>query len=80
LRDTVIIRRAGDVIPQIVKVVTSNRVNAEKVTIPKKCPTCDSDVVQFNASDWSIYDKNNSKKIKTFGSKLEAEYYFNIQR
>lgn len=73
--DTVIIRRAGDVIPQIVKVVTSNRVNAEKVMIPKKCPTCDSDVVQFNASDWSIYDKNNSKKIKTFGSKLEAEYY-----
>jgi DNA ligase (NAD+) len=43
--------------------------------IPKKCPTCSSDVVQFNASDWSIYDKNNSKKIKTFGSKLEAEYY-----
>ncbi len=73
--DTVIIRRAGDVIPQIVKVVTSNRVNAEKVIIPKKCPICDSDVVQFNASDWSIYDKNNSKKIKTFGSKLEAEYY-----
>lgn len=73
--DTVIIRRAGDVIPQIVKVVTSKRVNAEKVTIPKKCPICDSDVVQFNASDWSIYDKNNSKKIKTFGSKLEAEYY-----
>ena len=73
--DTVIIRRAGDVIPQIVKVVTSKRVNAEKVTIPKKCPICDSDVVQFNASDWSIYDKNNSKKIKTFGSRLEAEYY-----
>jgi DNA ligase (NAD+) len=73
--DTVIIRRAGDVIPQIVKVVTSKRVNAEKVTIPKKCPICDSDVVQFNASDWSIYDKKNSKKIKTFGSKLEAEYY-----
>ena len=73
--DTVIIRRAGDVIPQIVKVVTSKRVNAEKVTIPKKCPICDSDVVQFNASDWSIYDKNNSKKIKTVGSMLEAEYY-----
>jgi DNA ligase (NAD+) len=73
--DTVIIRRAGDVIPQIVKVVTYKRVNAEKVTIPKKCPICDSDVVQFNASDWSIYDKNNSKKIKTFGSRLEAEYY-----
>ena len=73
--DTVIIRRAGDVIPQIVKVAKSNRFKAEKVTIPKKCPTCDSDVVQFNASDWSIYDKNNSKKIKTFGSKLEAEYY-----
>jgi len=73
--DTVIIRRAGDVIPQIVKVAKSNRFKAEKVTIPKKCPTCYSDVVQFNASDWSIYDKNNSKKIKTFGSKLEAEYY-----
>jgi DNA ligase (NAD+) len=73
--DTVIIRRAGDVIPQIVKVATSKRIKAEKIMIPNKCPTCNSDVVQFNASDWSIYNKNNSKKIKTFGSKLEAEYH-----
>jgi DNA ligase (NAD+) len=46
--DTVFIRRAGDVIPQIVKVVTENRpIDAEQVTLPEKCPVCDSDIVQI---------------------------------
>lgn len=45
--DTVIIRRAGDVIPQIVSVVASRRPVASKsVTFPEYCPVCDSRVVQ----------------------------------
>ena len=37
--DTVVIRRAGDVIPQIIKVVLSKRLsNSSKVTIPIVCP------------------------------------------
>ncbi|MFC4308093.1 NAD-dependent DNA ligase LigA [Steroidobacter flavus] len=43
--DTVVIRRAGDVIPEVVKVVLERRPeNAEKVKLPEKCPICDSAV------------------------------------
>jgi DNA ligase (NAD+) len=43
--DTVIIRRAGDVIPQVVQVVTERRPeNARPVEIPQHCPVCGSHV------------------------------------
>jgi DNA ligase (NAD+) len=43
--DTVVIRRAGDVIPEIVKVVAEKRPrNAREVELPKHCPICGSDV------------------------------------
>ncbi|PZN32992.1 MAG: DNA ligase [Proteobacteria bacterium] len=43
--DTVIVRRAGDVIPEIVKVVVNKRPpDARVVRLPKKCPVCKSDV------------------------------------
>ena len=43
--DTVIIRRAGDVIPQVVQVVIERRPdNARPVQIPEKCPVCGSHV------------------------------------
>ena len=41
--DTVSIRRAGDVIPELVKVIKSKRVkNAQVITMPKTCPVCNS--------------------------------------
>lgn len=41
--DTVIIRRAGDVIPEIVGVVKEKRpVGAKKIQLPKACPICHS--------------------------------------
>lgn len=41
--DTVIIRRAGDVIPQIVSVVAEKRpADARDIQIPANCPVCDS--------------------------------------
>lgn len=41
--DTVIVRRAGDVIPQIVSVVQERRpVDAAVVELPLACPVCDS--------------------------------------
>ena len=74
--DQVIIRRAGDVIPQIVRVNSLEREkNSLKVKIPSNCPSCGSDVIQENASDWSVYDHKKQLKIKTFGSKIEANYY-----
>jgi DNA ligase (NAD+) len=43
--DTVIVRRAGDVIPEIVAVVLDRRPkNARIVTLPPTCPVCGSDV------------------------------------
>ncbi|SDA41236.1 DNA ligase (NAD+) [Pseudomonas sp. NFACC15-1] len=43
--DTVIIRRAGDVIPQVVQVVTERRPeNARPVEVPQQCPVCGSHV------------------------------------
>lgn len=46
--DTVFIRRAGDVIPQVVKVVLEKRPDsAREVELPATCPVCDSDVIQI---------------------------------
>ncbi|HEY5717565.1 MAG TPA: NAD-dependent DNA ligase LigA [Motiliproteus sp.] len=43
--DTVIIRRAGDVIPQVVSVVAERRpVDARPVQLPSHCPVCGSEV------------------------------------
>ncbi|WP_206606338.1 NAD-dependent DNA ligase LigA [Steroidobacter cummioxidans] len=43
--DTVVIRRAGDVIPEVVKVVIERRPkNARPVELPEKCPICGSAV------------------------------------
>lgn len=46
--DTVIIQRAGDVIPEVVSVVQSKRPkNSEPFLIPDKCPVCSSKVVKL---------------------------------
>ncbi|MGA3279567.1 MAG: NAD-dependent DNA ligase LigA [Smithella sp.] len=46
--DTVVIQRAGDVIPEIVKVIEEKRTGREKeFKMPAKCPECNSDVVRL---------------------------------
>jgi len=45
--DTVIIQRAGDVIPQVVGPLTQERTGAERVwTMPERCPSCGARVVR----------------------------------
>jgi DNA ligase (NAD+) len=45
--DTVIVRRAGDVIPEVVAVVAEKRAHGAKpFTMPKRCPVCGSEVVR----------------------------------
>jgi len=45
--DTVIIQRAGDVIPKVVKVLPNLRTGGEKeIKVPKKCPMCESEVIK----------------------------------
>ncbi|WP_085296782.1 NAD-dependent DNA ligase LigA [Cognaticolwellia mytili] len=47
INDTVIIRRAGDVIPQIVSVVIERRPeNAQTISFPTECPVCQSAVMK----------------------------------
>ena len=47
--DTVIIQRAGDVIPEVVKVIKTKRNGSEKVfRIPDTCPECGSKVVKLH--------------------------------
>jgi DNA ligase (NAD+) len=43
--DTVTIRRAGDVIPQVVRVDKEKRpTDAREIAFPSRCPVCDSDI------------------------------------
>ncbi len=48
--DTVIIQRAGDVIPEVVQVITSKRTGSEKkFKMPSKCPVCGAEVIREEA-------------------------------
>jgi DNA ligase (NAD+) len=44
--DTVVVRRAGDVIPEVVSVLLNKRpVSSQIVALPSHCPVCDSEIV-----------------------------------
>ncbi len=73
--DTVVIRRAGDVIPEVVSVVAAKRTgNEKKITFPAKCPSCDEKI--FRHPEESAYRCANrscpaqlAESIKHFASK-----------
>jgi len=79
--DTVIVRRAGEVIPDIVKVLPKLRTGKEKsFHMPKKCPICESDVERREISDkkgvsaaYYCVNKNcfaqNRRRLTHFASK-----------
>lgn len=46
--DTVVVQRAGEVIPEVVKVITSVRKGLEKpFSMPKQCPVCNAPVMRL---------------------------------
>ena len=45
--DTVIVYKAGDIIPAVLRVVESKRISEEKLDIPTNCPSCDSVLLHF---------------------------------
>ena len=45
--DTVIVYKAGDIIPAVLRVVESKRISEEKLDIPTNCPSCNSDLLHF---------------------------------
>jgi len=74
--DTVIIRRAGDVIPQIVSVVINKRPkDTQIVSIPANCPVCSSvvekeiDQAIYRCSGGLFCDAQRKQTIKHFASR-----------
>ncbi|MBI4218022.1 MAG: NAD-dependent DNA ligase LigA [Elusimicrobia bacterium] len=45
IEDQVLIERAGDVIPKVVRVVTRSK-SGRKIVPPKKCPSCEGEVIR----------------------------------
>ena len=45
--DTVIVYKAGDIIPAVLRVVMDKRISDEKLAIPSHCPSCQSELLHF---------------------------------
>ena len=77
--DTVIVRRAGDVIPKVVKVVRSrSRKNRKKIRLPKACPACGSAIekdgeVLYKCSAGIICPAQRKESIKHFASRTAMD-------
>ncbi len=76
IHDTVIIRRAGDVIPEVVSVVLAKRPSDAKVIqLPKKCPVCGAEVLHHpgeavaRCADGLMCPAQRAASIKHFASK-----------
>ncbi len=73
--DTVLIQRAGDVIPEVVKVITTKRTGVEQAfQMPTVCPVCGSGVVRLKGeAAWRCVNANCiaqlKERIKHFASK-----------
>ena len=67
--DTVVIQKAGDVIPEIVEVVKSKRTGEEKdFEMPHKCPVCGADAVR----------EEGEAAIRCTGIECPAKLYRNL--
>lgn len=74
--DTVIVRRAGDVIPEVARVVTSKRpYDTQQILMPSHCPVCSSTVEQIEGEAVSrctgglICPAQQKQAIKHFASR-----------
>ncbi|MGT2925750.1 NAD-dependent DNA ligase LigA [Streptococcus cuniculipharyngis] len=45
--DTVIVYKAGDIIPAVLKVVTTKRTSQEKMPVPSHCPSCQEELLHY---------------------------------
>ena len=67
--DTVIIQKAGDVIPEVVGVIKDKRTGNEKVfEMPRKCPVCGADAVR----------EDGESAVRCIGIECPAKQYRNI--
>ncbi|NQT28847.1 MAG: NAD-dependent DNA ligase LigA, partial [Candidatus Omnitrophica bacterium] len=64
--DTVLIERAGEVIPKIIKVITSKRQGKEKkIKVPNSCPVCGGNVAK--EKDPALLREDGLGKVKKGG-------------
>lgn len=83
--DTVVVRKAGDVIPEIVSVVKELRPkNSKKYNTPKKCPACATELVHLESrgeSSVALYCTNKECPAKLFRSYVYfvSKKAFNIE-
>jgi len=77
--DTVIVRRAGDVIPKVVQVINLQQSNKRKpIKMPKACPACGSFIekngqVLFRCSAGIICPAQRKESIKHFASRAAMD-------
>ncbi len=63
--DTVVIQRAGDVIPEVVETIKNMRTGKEKIFhMPKKCPICGGSVGKIPISNFQLPAGSQSLKSK----------------
>ena len=69
--DTVVIEKAGEVIPAVVSVRTDLRDGSEKkFRMPSKCPVCGSKVVKTKARSRSVASTRNARRSSSGGSSI----------
>ena len=73
--DGALIKRAGDVIPKMVKVIPKKQNRGKGVAAPTKCPSCQSPIDFNYQSEWIIIDTKTSNPVKKFSSNYEAQKY-----
>ncbi len=79
--DRVMIRRAGDVIPQVVSVIASKRPKGtRRITLPKSCPAChnpivrlDDEVVARCSASHNVCPAQRKQGLKHFVSRLAMD-------
>ena len=77
--DTVVVRRAGDVIPKVIKVLNKGEnKNREKVKLPNNCPACGSPIekdgeVLYRCSTRFICPAQQKESIKHFSSRTAMD-------
>jgi len=77
--DTVIIKRAGDVIPEVIRVLTSLRTGKEKTfQMPSHCPACGAKVIKQGV-DYFCPRKNCQAAKKRFLYHFVSKKAFNIE-
>ena len=76
--DGAVIKRAGDVIPKMVRVIPKKKNRANAIKAPQKCPSCRSAIVMNYQLEWIVTDSNKSKPLKKFSSHYEAQHFLEI--